>query len=278
MTRILITGVRGKTGLPLARSLAARADVEVRGGSSDPASVALDGVVATGFSWDDPAGWAPAAEAVDAAYVVRPDRPDAPELVAAFLEVLPAPARVVLLSERDSDSFGPDGWSERVERAVRESGHPWTAVRPSWFMDVLSDPRFFRDEVARGRLPFAARGGVVAWIDARDIAAVVEEALLGEGHDGQAYELTGPASLSLPATAAVLAEALGRPVEHVEVSLEEALEGATGFDRDEYAWTLDRVRDGVFAPVTDTVEQVTGRAPRSLAQFAADHAGEWSAT
>jgi uncharacterized protein YbjT (DUF2867 family) len=275
--RILITGVRGKTGIPLARSLAARSGLEVLGGSSDPASVSLEGVVATAFSWDDPAGWPAALASVDALYVVRPDRPDAPELIAALLTR--ADARVVLLSERSADDLGPDSWAVRAERAVTGSGLPSTVLRPSWFMDVLTDPRFYRDEIAeRGRLPYAGGGADVAWIDARDIAAVAEGALLEDGHAGRTYELTGPEALSLPATATVLADALGRPVEHREISIEEAVEGLTGFERDETVWTLERVRTGGFAGVTDDVERVTGRPARTLAAFAADHAAELGAT
>lgn len=71
MTRVLVTGVRGKTGVPLAQLLAARPGVEVLGGSSDPATVTLDGVQPTAFSWDDVSTWAAATDGVDAVYVVR---------------------------------------------------------------------------------------------------------------------------------------------------------------------------------------------------------------
>src|SRR3712207_345217 len=57
MTRILITGVRGKTGAPLADRLARGGEVEVLGGSSDPSRVTIDGVRPTVFSWDDRSGW-----------------------------------------------------------------------------------------------------------------------------------------------------------------------------------------------------------------------------
>ena len=225
MTRVLITGVRGKTGAPLAQLLAARPDVDVLGGSSDPSSVTADGVRPTAFSWDDRSGWAAATEGVDAVYLVRPDRPDTPELVAALLAELPRDARVVLLSEQDADSFAPGDWAPRVEAAVREGGHPWTILRPSWFMQVFTDPRYYADVLAAGQLPFAGGGATVAWIDARDIAAVAERALLDGGHDGQVLELTGPEALTLPATAAVLSQVLGRTVRHQEISIAEAVGG-----------------------------------------------------
>jgi uncharacterized protein YbjT (DUF2867 family) len=184
---------------------------------------------------------------------------------------LPAGARVVLLSEQDTGCLQPDHWSARVERAVRDGGRPWTMVRPSWFMDVLTDPRFYRDDVAAGRLPFAGGGARVAWVDARDIAAVAAAALLENGHAGAAYEVTGPQALTLPETVSVLSDALGREVVHEEIGIGEAAEGSEGFDRDELVWTLERLAAGGFAAVSGDVEQVTGRAPRSLATFAADH-------
>ena len=270
MTRVLITGVRGKTGGPLAQLLTAEG-VEVLGGSSGPATVGLDGVRPVRFSWDDPAGWSAATSGTDAVYLVRPDRPDAPELVAELLEGLPADTRVVLLSERDADQVGPDGWAPRVERAVRGSGRRWTVLRPGWFMQVFTDPRFYRDAVVDdGELPFAGGGAELAWIDARDIAAVAARALLDDGHAGRVHELTGPESLSLPRTAELLGRAVGRPVVHREQTVEEAVAGSDGFDRELSELTFRRVRAGVFAPVTDAVERVTGRPAGTLEQFLAD--------
>ena len=269
MIRVLITGVRGKTGAPLAELLVARPDVEVLGGSSDPSSITSDGISPTSFSWDDRSGWAAATQGVDAMYLVRPDRADAPELVAALLAETARDTRIVLLSEQDADSFAPGSWALRVEQAVRESGHAWTMLRPSWFMQVFTDPRYYRDEIAEhGRLPFASGEATVAWIDARDIAAVAERALLEEGHDGRVYELSGPEALTLPRTAQELSRALGRPVSHVEITIADAVAAMPeGFERDEFAWTLERLHDGVFSSVTDTVEQVTGRPARGLATF-----------
>ena len=268
MTTVMITGVRGKTGVPLAELLAARPEVEVRGGSSNPSSVTIDGVIPTAFSWDDPAGWHAAVAGIDAVYLVRPDRADAPELIADFLTVVPGSARIVLLSERDVDSFAPGSWARRIEQLVRDSGRVQTALRPSWFMQVFDDDRFYAGALAEGILPFASGGAALAWIDARDIAAVAECALLQDGHDGEVYELSGAEALTLPQTADVLASALGRPVAHREVSIADAVADLPdGFERDEFVWTLERVRDGVFAGVVDTVERVTGRPPRPLADL-----------
>lgn len=275
MTRVLITGVRGKTGVPLARLLAARPGVDALGGSSDLTRVTLEGVQPTAFSWDDASTWSAATEGVDAVYVVRPDRADAPELIAALLTALAAETHVVLLSERNADSPRLHGWATRTEQVVRGGERPWTILRPSWFMQVLTDERFFLGPVVdEGELAFSSGGASIAWIDARDIAAVAERALLHDGHEGQVYELTGPESLTLPQVADQLSAAAGHRVTHREITIDEALDGLGGFERDLTLWTFDRVHAGDFAPVTDTVERVTGRPARTLETFLANSATE----
>ncbi|WP_409330081.1 hypothetical protein [Trujillonella humicola] len=154
---------------------------------------------------------------------------------------------------------------------MRRGSSAWTVLRPSWFMQVLTDPRFGLDRaVAGGELPFASGGARIAWIDARDIAAVAERALLDDGHHGAVYELTGPEALSLPHAAELLSRAVGSPVAHRELTTAEAVTGAEGFDRELLELTYERVRGGSFATVTDAVERVTGRPARSLAGFLAD--------
>jgi uncharacterized protein YbjT (DUF2867 family) len=271
MTRILITGVRGKTGAPLADLLAARQAVEILGGGSDPSTVERRGVRPTAFSWNDPSGWRAATDGVDAVYVVRPDREDAPTLVAALLAVTAPGTHIVLLSEQDADSFAPGSWALRVEEAVRASGRSWTILRPSWFMQVFTDARFLRSDIAAGRLPFPDGGARLAWIDARDIAAVAERALLEDSLKGTIHELSGPEALTLPATAELLSEALGQPIEHTEPSIEAAVDGTEGFERWEFVTTYERVQAGVFATVTDGVEHVTGRPARSLQAFLGEY-------
>ena len=268
---MLLTGVRGKTGRPLADLLLARRDVEVLGGSSTPSKVDIDGVRPTAFSWDDPSGWPEAVDGIDATYVVRPDRADAPELIAALLAELSPEVRVVLLSEQDADYVGTEGWAPRAERAVRESGHAWTILRPSWFMQVFTDARFYRDLIADdGELPFSSGGASVAWIDAQDIAAVADLALVEAGHTGQVYELSGPEALSLPRTAELLSGAAGHLVAHREITVDEAVEGTVDFERELSVLTFERVRAGCFAVVTDAVQRLTGRPPRTLQAFLDD--------
>jgi uncharacterized protein YbjT (DUF2867 family) len=58
-------------------------------------------------------------------------------------------------------------------------------------------------------------------VDAGDIADVAVAALTDDRHVGQLYELTGPRSLTMAEAAAEIAQASGRQVRYVPVSLAE---------------------------------------------------------
>lgn len=272
MARVLVTGARAKTGAPLVDRLSRRDDVDLRAGSSDPTRLGLADDSGVRFSWDDAGSWAPATDGVDSLFLVRPDREEAPDLVSGLLATTPKWAHVVLVSEADGGYFDDGAWARRVENAVTRSDHSWTLLRPGWFMQVLTDPRFFLgDIVNHGRLPFVTEGQPVAWVDTRDIAAVAERALLEPVHHGQVYELSGPEALSLTQTAHLLTGAARRPVRHIELTMEDALAGAEGFARDNDFGAFDRVRKGISATITDTVERITGSPATSLRDFLDDH-------
>ena len=75
----------------------------------------------------------------------------------------------------------------------------------------------------------------------------------------------------MPRTAEALSGAAGRPVAYREITIDEApVAGTTGFERELFALTFERVHAGSFAAVTDTVERVTGRPARTLQAFLAE--------
>ena len=54
------------------------------------------------------------------------------------------------------------------------------------------------------------------------------------------------------------------------MTIEQAVAGMDGFEREIFAITFERLHAGVYAEVTDTVERVTGRPARTLQTFLAD--------
>ncbi|MCA2218927.1 NAD(P)H-binding protein [Jidongwangia harbinensis] len=278
MTRtVLVTGARGKTGREVVRRLR-HADVVVRAGSSRPAGEPSPSVRPVRFDWSDPSTWPEAVDGVDAIYLMRPDRPDAPDLAARLVGLRPT-AHVVLLSEQGAERMPAGHWARRVEDAVVAGAAGWTLLRPSWFHQVLTDARFYRDSIRTDRVFGLPSGGApIAWVDARDIAAVAVAALGDPGrHHARAYTLTGPAVLTVEEVAAELSAQLGQPVRADDPPVRQAIEGLDAWTADLYAEVFDRVRRGDFAETSPAVAEVTGTPPVPMRAFVAEHLGEWRA-
>jgi len=160
----------------------------------------------------------------------------------------------------------------QAERVLAQSGLAATILRPVFFMQNLLAM------VHDGAIATAAGDGRVAMVDARDIAAVAVATLTGGGHAGKTYTLTGPQALSFYQVASVLSRQTGRPLRHVRVPPDKvrvALQGrgVAAWFADDMAKLHSMLAVGYEEVVTDDIHRVTGRPPRTLAQFAGDHAG-----
>nr|MDT0667640.1 hypothetical protein [Micromonospora sp. DSM 115978] len=114
-----------------------------------------------------------------------------------------------------------------------------------------------------------------------DIAAVAVLAL-ADGpsckHVGAKYHLTGPETTTAAQRAAVIGEAIGRPVRFEELSPSQALDQLLAFFPADVAdGMLDAWAGMAEIPeaVTSTVADLTGRPARTFAQWAADHADDF---
>lgn len=160
----------------------------------------------------------------------------------------------------------------QAERVLAQSGLAATILRPVFFMQNLLAM------IHDGAIATAAGDGRVAMVDARDIAAVAVATLTGGGHAGKTYTLTGPQALSFYQVASILSRQTGRPLRHVRVPPDKvrvALQGrgVAAWFADDMAKLHSMLAVGYEEVVTDDIHRVTGRPPRTLAQFAGDHAG-----
>jgi uncharacterized protein YbjT (DUF2867 family) len=159
------------------------------------------------------------------------------------------------------------------ERAVRESGLAWTFLQPDSFMSNTLQwiPQLQAGDVVRA--PFADVR--VATIDPYDVAAVSAEALISGGHDGRSYRLSGPESLLPADRVAVLARVLDRDLRFEAQSHEDARAEMSRAMPVEYVDAfLSFFADGTLdeSEVLPTVEEITGRRPRTFEQWARAHA------
>ena len=125
---------------------------------------------------------------------------------------------------------------------------------------------------------FALADGKMGLIDSRDISYFAAHVLTTTGHEGKTYTLTGPASLSMHQIAAAIGEAVGKTVTYVPVSIDNARQSMAQMGLDD--WMANLMCDYFKAysanwgdMVTDDFQRVTGKAPRSIEQFARDFHG-----
>ena len=166
-------------------------------------------------------------------------------------------------------------WHREIEKYIEDSGIPYTFLRPSSFMQnfINYDAASIRNE---GRFYHTTGNGKIAMIDVRDIAAVGVEVLTGSGHEGKAYELTGPEALSYQEAAQIMSEVTGKQVQFVDVPADAAKSAMLENQMPE--WMVDAMleleaacKENRFSETSGAVQQLTGRKPYSFRQFVEDH-------
>jgi uncharacterized protein YbjT (DUF2867 family) len=172
-------------------------------------------------------------------------------------------------------------WQADIEQHLAGLDLPATLLRPNWFSENFlgSAPTVS----SHGALYGSAGEGKVGFVDVRDIAAVAVTALTEGGHEGRDYVVTGPDSLTFAEAAAQLSEGLSMPVSYVDLpdpQFEQALlDAALPPDVAGDVVAIHRnAREGALDVATSTVQAVTGRAPRSLADWARDNASAFAQT
>ncbi|WP_104104114.1 SDR family oxidoreductase [Arthrobacter sp. 08Y14] len=272
--RILVTGGTGQVGRHLVAQLHA-AGHTVRALTRNPAKAALpNGVEVVPGDLTDGASLEAAFAGMDAVHLITFGGDNGEELTNGV--------EIVQLAE----SSGVDritvlgGWSPTsVEEALATSSISWTIVQPAEFMGNALELAL---EVRASRTVSMLAAYPSAVVHEADIAGVVVAALTTDGHAGKVYPLTGPEALTPAERTCLLAGATGQPIEFVHLSEEAERERLRGYGYDE-----DYVEFGIqlasnppkeTAQILHTIEEVTGRPPRTFAQWANEHADQFRAT
>lgn len=154
-----------------------------------------------------------------------------------------------------------------TEDALRESGVAWTMLRNNLYADMQVDT--VAQAAASGQLVTNVGDGGTAYVTRADCAAVAVGVLTSEGHEGKAYDITGPQAYTPADLAALAAEQSGSPVEVVQVDDEAYTAGLVSAGLPDFIAPLltsfgTAARLGKLATVTDVVERVGGRTPTPL--------------
>ncbi len=272
---ILVTGGTGTTGRRISAGLIARGLLHRR------ATRSPKGQHDVRFDWADDATWSDALDGTDSVYLVAPSGvPEPLPVMVPFLlrAIDDGVKRFVLLSASSLEPGGP--MMGMVHAWLSEHAPEWVVLRPTWFMQNFSEQQHLASIRDESMIFTATEDGRIGFIDAEDIAAVAIEALNRTEITSGELILTGPEALSYDDVARALTAILDRTIQHcrLTVSALAAWHVSHGLPQD-YAETLSAMDASIAAGsedrIKDTVERITGRPARTLAEFIADNVAAW---
>ena len=190
---------------------------------------------------------------------------------------------VVYLSVHDAETIpsAPHIASKvAVEHALKESGLPYTILRPNnfyqndyWYEDAIRTQGIYPQ-------PIGTRG--LSRVDTRDVAQAAVNAFTQSGHENKTYALVGPDILTGPDCAEIYADLLGRDVQYAGDDLDAWQAQARSMLPEWMAYDF-RLMYAAFQEkgliATDAQQKETrailGTQPRSFRRFAEEIVEQW---
>ncbi|TXS44066.1 SDR family oxidoreductase [Streptomyces sp. uw30] len=286
---ILVIGATGKIGGEVARLLVT-AGSPVRALVRDPSkAVALadQGVELSVGDLGDAASLDRAMRGVDRVFLVSAQDLRQAELQGNAVDAaFRAKVGHIVKVSGIAPSVSPGGPAEigrqhwRTEHRIEETGVPFTFLRPGFFMQNLLETA--APTVSKlGLLAAPMDAAPIAMVDARDIAAVAAAVLTGDHHHDRVYDITGPRAFGYGELATVLADATGQRVRYVNTPPGLAAnvlrrQGKPDWYVEHLVEMAELFRAGAGATVSTSVRDLTGRPPRTIESFAAEHANSFT--
>ena len=176
--------------------------------------------------------------------------------------------RIVYLSFLEGDGTSPFHYGREntaTEEIIRRSGVVCSFIRPNFYSQVALSLAIG----SNGKIAAPAGAGKVAWVDRRDVAAVVTSVLLQGPQSSGAHTVSGSQSLSFETIATILSQKTGIAFRYDDETRAAArasriAQGIAAHEVDAALGSYELMRLGGADIVTTTVEQLTGRPPRSF--------------
>jgi NAD(P)H dehydrogenase (quinone) len=164
-----------------------------------------------------------------------------------------------------------------TEEAVKASGLAWTFLRNNLYAEYQIATA--AQAVAAGELVTNVGDGRTAYVSRDDCAAASAAVLAGTGHEGRAYDITGPEAIGAEDLAALASEIGGKDVAVVPVDDEALIAGMTRGGLPEVVARMlaslgTSTREGFLETVSTAVEDLTGNPPRTLRDVLVGARGE----
>ena len=283
---ILVTGATGTVGGEVVRQLAStdsKVNIKAAGHSLQELekNIEDDRIKSTQIDFNEPETLRDALKSTDKVFLLTPFQSDMLQYSSNMLEEIKNARdikHIVKLSVMGAE-FEPGGRLHlQAEKMIIGSGIPYTFLRPNAFMQNFVN--FYSHIIKeKGILSVPAGDGKVSFVDARDIAAVAVQVLIGNNdgkYNSKTYDITGPEAISYNDAVNILSEQVGKKISYVDVSKDDAIKAMKDIGLDE--WLIDIILEGYnnlikgyFSPVTTVVEEIVGRKPISFNEFAKEH-------
>jgi uncharacterized protein YbjT (DUF2867 family) len=174
------------------------------------------------------------------------------------------------------------GWHQFIERYIEWCGFQFTHLRPEIFMQNMLG---YGGEsyVQKGVIRHYIGNARLSWVDVEDISAAAAACLLDpQKHHGQTYRL-GYEAATYDEIAQIFARVIGQPFSYEARPPKEFYDNvlAAGAEPSYMKCVLDSYTDYTAGKVSgadevfDNFLAITGKKPRSLADFARKHAAKF---
>jgi len=168
-----------------------------------------------------------------------------------------------------------------TEEILEGSGAAWTFLRDSQYAEAIAGAMVPGALLSGGKQMDNCGDGKVAFVSRDDCVAVAVDVLLQDGHENEAYDLTGREKFTIPQAMAMASALAGKPIDVIPVNDEQMFAYFDALGAPRHAsdivpdgplpWSSDdmvtfgaSIREGYFDVQTDVVERVTGRKPKPL--------------
>jgi uncharacterized protein YbjT (DUF2867 family) len=280
MAKVLVTGSTGNVGSQLVPKLLSRGhSVRALTRKGDKASLPA-GVEAANGDLSDKGSLREALKGVSRMYLLVPGSPQIEQQEANAIDAA-KDAGVELIVKHSVagaqyKAIDIGKWHRAGEERIEASGIPYVFLRNAPFD---ANAYWWAGSIKAQNTVYGALGdSAQPVVDPADIAEVAAVALSTPGHEGKAYDVTGPATLTTQEQVNILGNAIGKPLTYVNVPDSAAKDSMLGMGMDP-RWVdamvemIAALRGWGSLPPSGDVKKVTGKDPVSFKQWAEQNAG-----
>lgn len=280
---LLIIGAAGNNGIATIDALVRKHQGQyvIRAGVRSEAKASalrqrFPGIETAMLDLDQPGTLAPAFKGVNKLFLIIGNVPNREEHARNAIDAAVAAGSVehvlffsVVGAEYESILFGRQ--FRFGEKYLEASGLKWTHLRTIFFQDNFVG---WADGIKQGAFYFGLRNGRFAPLNVADIGEIAANILCSRGHEGKAYNVTGPELLGGEDFARIFSGLTGKPVQYV--SPDEATTLKSLLDSGWPEWQakglvelFNLFADNLAAVVSPDGAQLLGRPLTTMAAYAA---------